>query len=86
MGGYDDLGSNYLRGPELVDWLADTLGPAGMADLNRHGTSQRRIRSWRHGGAAALEAADRIVTRAGHHLAEVPPEVWVERRRDARRT
>lgn len=70
--------ARWIDGPQFVGWLEQTVrGLVPTAELGED--LARRLRQWAEPGRVAdVYLADRILTRLGHHLSEVPPEFFRE--------
>lgn len=72
------LTSNWLHGDKFSAWLRDhgLTSPALQVDFN----AARLICKWEsQGGLASVYTADRILTRLGFHLSELPDDIWADR-------
>lgn len=65
-----------VDGPMLVAWIEAMHPDLHDAHQERDQAMIRRLYEWRHGGAATIYAADRWLTRLGHHLSELPDAMF----------
>jgi hypothetical protein len=70
--------SDWLDGPAFVQWLEDH-GMRTMVELTEN--EQRRVNEWRRGGRANVYTADKVLTRLGRHLWELPDTLWADLQR-----
>jgi hypothetical protein len=66
---------NWLDGNRLVEWLE-----ANGHSLTKPivGPLECSIRRWRGGAKCSVYQADRLLTKLGVHLHEVPDDLWVD--------
>lgn len=65
----------WLDGPGLVTWLSERLDMEGLCVS--HPTIARRIREWSRRGKASVYCVDRALVELGHHLSEVPEDLYI---------
>jgi hypothetical protein len=66
---------NWIDGSRLVDWLQERGAQLTRPALGGH---ERAIRHWREGKACSVYQADRVLTRLGFHLHELPDDFWLD--------
>lgn len=60
-------------GEKLAEWLEKTY-----PGLCQHAATSRRMSDWRRGARADFFAVDRLITRHGGHVSDVPEEFWLD--------
>lgn len=65
----------WLDGPRLVCWLE---GKGLFSMQLQVGGLARRVSDWKKGTTANVFTADRVLTRLGLHISEIPDELWVD--------
>lgn len=79
MAGYDST-LEYLDGPGLYEWLHKMMGFDVMYELKcLKPNVERRLREWKNGRPAQIDAVDRIMCVLGSHISLIPDELWIER-------
>ena len=67
-------GKSWLHGSKVAEWIGEN-----HSDLSAQlGCDLRRIQEWRKGTPARLDSVDRVLTRLGGHIHELPPDIWIE--------
>lgn len=66
--------AEWLDGPMLVEWL-EKMG--FVLTQNAIGWHHKPVRKWRNGSRAQVYAVDRLLSKLGVHLSELPHECWV---------
>jgi hypothetical protein len=68
----------HLDGPGLVAWIEEEEGGEITNAAARLGSYERKLRQWRAGVTATVEAADIALNKLGLHLGHVPESLYVE--------
>jgi hypothetical protein len=66
---------NWLDGRLLLEWLEGRRCDLSKAVIGNH---DRAVRHWREGGSCSVFQVDRVLTKLGIHLHELPDHLWLE--------
>lgn len=77
MAGYDsDL--VYVDGPRFYEWLHKVMGFDVMTELKAlKPNTERRLREYKNGNPAHIDAVDRIMVALGSHISLIPDDYWI---------
>ena len=72
----DWMDAEWANGPKLAEWIRARMPSEIVSkDIN---VLARRVRYWELGEQAAFDTVDTYLTRLGHHVSELPNDVWEE--------